>query len=134
MDFQKLFQKCMWSKKEEPFFPSLWGYWGELTIYIEIFLRFLVYLHKLSIRKNFINKIFFKKFKKKFRFFFSSKGPPLWISQKSKKNFKFFEKKFINKIFSYAQFMKVHQKSQCIWSGLPNNPRGWEKRAPFFKR
>ena len=100
--FKKNWPKiCQNRQKRSPFFPSLWGYWGELTIYIEIFLRFLVYLHKLSIQKNFINNFFFKKLKKKFRFFLS-KGSPLWISQKLKKN-------FINKHFSYAQFMKVHQ-------------------------
>ena len=62
-------------------------------------------------------------------------GSPLWISQKSKKSFKFFEKNFINKKFFvcsiYKGSPKISKKSQCIWSTLPNNPRGWEKRAPF---
>ena len=63
-----------------------------------------MYLHKLSIRKNFINKFFFD-------FCEIQRGDPL-DEKKSKKILKFFEKNFINKNFSYAQFMKVHQKSQ----------------------
>ena len=46
-------------KKRSLFFPRLWGYLTRLTIYIEIFLRFSVYPNKFSIRKNFINKIFY---------------------------------------------------------------------------
>ena len=64
------------------------------------------------------------------------RGDPL-DEKKSKKILKFFEKKFINKIFSYAQFMKVHQKSQknlnVYGQGSPITPEAGKKWAPFLK-
>ena len=80
---------------------------------------------------------FFSKNLKIFFDFFLSKGSPLWIFKKSKKNFKFFEKNFINKKCAYGPKMKPRQGfrqiSWSIWSGVPNNPRGGGKKGSFFR-
>ena len=56
--------------------------------------------------------------------------------KKSKKIFKFFEKKFINKKCAYGPKMKPRPSFRLIfwsiWSGVPNNPRGGEKKGSFL--
>ena len=81
-----------------------------------------------------------KFFSKNLKFFFDflkSTGSPLWIFKKSKKNFKFFEKNFINKKCAYGPKMKPRQGFRqifwSIWSGSPNNPRGGGKKGSFSK-
>ena len=79
-------------------------------------------------------------FSKNLKFFFDfceiQRGDPL-DEKKSKKILKFFEKKFINKNFLYAQFIKVHQKSQKnlnVYGQLsPITPEAGKKRAPFLE-
>ena len=58
---------------------------------------------------HFLLMKFFSKILKNFFDFFLSKGSPLWIFKKSKKNFKFFEKNFINKKCAYGPKMKPRQ-------------------------
>ena len=96
----------------------------------------MAWLHFWSICTFFNNEIFFKKFENFFRFLKIQRGDPV-DSKKSKKNFKFFEKKFINKKCAYGPKMKPRQGFRqifwCIWSGLPNNPRGEEKKGSFLE-
>ena len=56
--------KGRWNKgKKGAFFPCLWGYLVLFTIYIRIFKKKLVYLHKLSIQNFLLIKFFSKNFK-----------------------------------------------------------------------
>ena len=81
-----------------------------------------------------------KFFSKNLKFFFDflkiQRGDPVDF-KKSKKNFKFFEKNFINKKCAYGPKMKPRQGFRqifwSIWSGGPNNPRGGEKKGSFFQ-
>ena len=62
----------------------------------------------------------------------------LWIKKKSKKIFKFFEKKFIIKKYAYGPKMKPRQvlgKYFEVYGQLsPITPEAGKKRAPFFVR
>ena len=58
------------------------------------------------------------------------------MKKKIEKIFKIFgSAHFINKFFLYAQFIKVHQKSQknlnVYGQGSPITPEAGKKRAPF---
>ena len=78
---------------------------------------------------------FFSKNLKNFFDFFNSKGSPLWIFKKSKKNFKFFEKNFIIKKCAYGPKMKPRQVLgkylEVYGQGNPITPEAGKKRAPF---
>ena len=80
-----------------------------------------------------------KFFSKNLKFFFDflkiQRGDPVDL-KKSKKNFKFFEKNFINKKCAYGPKMKPRQvlgKYFEVYGQLsPITPEAGKKRAPFF--
>ena len=122
--------------KKGAFFSSPLGFIGRAWPYTLKYLpKTLAWLHFWSICTFFINEIFFKKFEIFFDFLNIQRGDPVDI-QKIEKKFKFFEKNFINKICAYGPKMKPCQGFRqifwCIWSGLPNNPRGEGKKGSFF--
>ena len=92
----------------------------------------MAWLHFWPICTFFNNETFFKKFEIFFRFLWNPKGPFGW----KKIEFFFLKKILLIKFFRMLnlwRYTKNLKKISMYWSGLPNNPRGWEKKGSFLK-
>ena len=117
-------------RKRSPFFPAS-GVIGEPWPYtLRFFWDFWCTFINWAYKKFLLIKFFSKNLKKIFDFFFIQRVPPLDFTKIEEKN-------FINKIFSYAQFMKVHRKSQknlnVYGQAGQITPEAGKKKAPFWK-
>ena len=117
------------------FFSGLWGFFLGITKRLKIF---ICLFNKKVIGGAPWHFLLTKFFKKNLKFFFDSKGSPLWILKKSKKNFKFFVKNFVNKKCQGPQMMTFLLNKQIkIFSRLVmpgKKPQRPEKKSPLFQK